>query len=195
MISEIRIKARASSMEEAEREIELLLDHARMVGYLEGIVPQSSSDLESHYGPVPGRDDWAVLGMPYEGRGGCKFYAEQDPLGGLKEFGFEVIEVDDFTPHGLHGVEGSEAEPVRRDVTEKVMVLHRRRPVTRDTSLGFERGDDSPPSEEEQAEHIRKEMAARLGVDPEHPRVVLALAAGEDSEMVQSYAVRPKATG
>jgi hypothetical protein len=127
MISEIRVKARAASMEEAEREIGILLDHARMAGFLEGFVPQSSreKDDDNHFSIVRRGDGWNRLGLMYEGRVVLAFEPERIVGGGLAQYGFDVIpkpvgpdEVAVFPPHEGQGF----------------MVLDRKVPVTREHS-------------------------------------------------------------
>lgn len=125
MISEIRVKARAASMEEAEREIEILLDHARMAGFLEGIVPSSSSVADDHYGEVRQRDRWIDLDpeLRYEGRVVLGFDPERVFGGGLKQFGYVV------TPEPVKAGD-IEAFPPHADCGH--MVLARQQPVTRE---------------------------------------------------------------
>lgn len=140
MISKIRVEARSYSMQEAESEIEGFIAHAKLAGYFEGIVPSVSHMSDHHFGmpqnqKVDTRDSWDELGLGYEGRIVYTFEPERiDPSGGLRQGGFEVTSVEDFTPHGLAGVEGSEKEPVRTDVSEDVIVLRRQRDATRDHS-------------------------------------------------------------
>lgn len=147
MISRIRVEARADSMEQAQREIEIVLEHVCQVGVLEGIVPHSSRVTDNHFSEVFQPDKWTQIGQPagqmatigipdrarmrYEGRRHITFDPEITE-GGLRLYGFEVTSVDDWRPHGIAGEENSTTEPVREDVTDKVMVLYRKNPVTRE---------------------------------------------------------------
>lgn len=137
MVSRIRVEVRGSSMESAEEVAALFLDHARMAGYIEGITPQEGAftDHHFHYPQMTGKpgdplDPWSELGLRYAGRMAFTFEPASQ-VGGIQQHGFEVVEIEDFTPHGLYGASGSETEPVRTDVTESVFVLHRCRAVTR----------------------------------------------------------------
>ena len=64
MISRIRVEARADSMEQAQREIEIVLDHACQAGVLEGVMPHSSRVTDDHFGEVRQPDRWTELGQP-----------------------------------------------------------------------------------------------------------------------------------
>lgn len=139
MISEIRVKSRAASMEQAEREIGMLLAHAQQAGFLEGITPQISNKVDDHYGNVYGNDGWNDLGQSYEGRVTIRFEPEVVE-GGLKEYGYKVaVDMPDVetSPLGSHG----------DDCTERVMVLTRENPVTRlhswegTSSYGYKSGE------------------------------------------------------
>jgi hypothetical protein len=130
MISRIRIEARASSMEEARREIEALLGHAQMAGYLEGLCPQASHIVDDHFGAVYAPDPWRALDMGYEGRIVLKFDPEPNPGGGLREYGYAVTRTDkdqNLPADVLSADEG-------KDVTADVIVLGRQCPVTRDSA-------------------------------------------------------------
>lgn len=128
MISRIRIEARASSMEEARHEIEIVLGHVQMAGYLEGLTPQSCSPSDEHFGRLYGHDQWSDLGMEFEGRMVLVFDPEPNPGGGLREYGYVVTRTD----------KDQIADPVMfgadegKDVTAEVIVLGRLSPVTRE---------------------------------------------------------------
>lgn len=106
-------------MDAAREVMTMLLDHARMAGYLEGVVPQSSVTTDDHYGYVKTFDLWHELGLPYEGRIVCKFDAERTK-GGLSQYGYEVK------------VDEAQDVPVPWDCGHGYVVLPRRFPVTRE---------------------------------------------------------------
>lgn len=129
MISAIRVECRTASLSEAEREIEIVLDHVRMAGVLEGIMPQVSTEPDNgdHYGRAQTLDEWQTLGLGYEGRKLIRFEPERvmQP-GGLKAFGYKVIRHDEQGPKdGWPADNGQE-------ITEQVIVLERRNEVTRE---------------------------------------------------------------
>lgn len=128
MISSIKVTARSTSMEEAEREIEMFVNHARMAGYLEGIAPQSSRWTDNHFERVQGSDGWRELGMEFLGRATITFDPDGPYDGGLREYGYRVVvdESDAGVPLGLRS--GGDGE----EVTATRIVLERQRPVTRD---------------------------------------------------------------
>lgn len=138
MVSRIRVEVRGGSMEAAERVATLLLDHARMAGVMEGVVPTTGewSDHFFHYPqftgkPGDGPDAWTELGLRYFGRVAFTF-EPQLVRGGLPTFEFEVTELGDFRPHGREGFPGSETELIREDATQKVIVLRRVNPIARE---------------------------------------------------------------
>lgn len=131
MISRIRIEARAASMEEARREIEIVLGHAQMAAYMEGLTPQSSQITDDHFGAVYGHDQWHDYGMSYEGRMMLKFEPEPNPGGGLKMYGLKVTrDIGDERKAG-HPFDPADDG---RDVTATSIVLNRQQEVTRDHS-------------------------------------------------------------
>jgi hypothetical protein len=142
MISRVRVEARAASMDDASREIDVLLGHLRMAGVLEGIVPQVSSVTDEHFGAVLGKEDaWHMLGLRNEGRVVVSFEPERAD-GGLKQFGFEVrekIDIPTMAPiassTGLHFTMSASAPmvPEWRDVDDAIVLL-RQFPVWRDNS-------------------------------------------------------------
>lgn len=153
MVSRIRVEVRGGSMEAAERVAFLLLGQVQMVGWLEGVTPQSGEYTDHHFHrpnmtmkftdpPEP----WSELGLPYAGR--LVFTFEPSVMsGGIPQSGFEVTQIEDYRPHGLHGHEGSDKELLRSDVSKHVIVLDRKNkvvdqdePVTPPT-LGQERID------------------------------------------------------
>lgn len=167
MVSKIRVEVRGGSMKAAERVASLFLDHARLVGLFEGIVPQSSryTDHFFNYPQMIGKpsdppDPWSELGMRYYGRMALSCDPEV-AFGGLKQFGYEVTQVDDFAPYGLAGHPGSESEPVRTEVAEKVIVLNRVNEVTRESILSLE---ETPP-EEADAEAILDNIRRLVNVE------------------------------
>lgn len=122
MISRLRVEARAGSMDAAREVIHMLLEHAQMAGYLEGIVPQSSRTSDDHYGYVQQFDGWHELGLPYEGRVVCKFDHER-ARGGLPQVGYEVKKIE------------TEADVLSPwDCGHGYVVLPRRFPVTRENA-------------------------------------------------------------
>lgn len=138
MVSRIRVDVRGGTLKAAERAAFVMLEHARVAGLLEGIVPSggewadnyfANADMKRKPGDAP--DPWSDLGLNYEGRIAFAF-EPQLMIGGQTQFGFEVIEIDDYTPHGLAGHPGSEAQPIRTDVTAKTIVLHRANAIQED---------------------------------------------------------------
>jgi hypothetical protein len=135
MISRIRVEARAASMEQARREIQIVLDHARMAGWLEGVVPSSSSVTDDHYGEVYKSDRWSGYtdasgaDLRFEGRMAVSFDPEVTD-GGLKQYTYEVQR------HELAHHDGKTGErvvdPTSWDVTNDVFVLERMNPITRE---------------------------------------------------------------
>lgn len=178
MISKITVTARAASMEEAEREIEVLMAHARMAGYLEGIVPQSVRGTDEHFGQAPGAERhpeaWRELGLPYEGRKSYSFEAEL-VRGGLKEYGFTVLQ----HPEGEQFTNDPPSLTDGEDITDRVIVLNRHYPATRDTTL-------ESPGDPTGLLNVQKEPS------PENMARVVALVA---REIVQSFGFTPQRGG
>lgn len=147
MVSRIRVEVRGGSMEAAEKVAFMLLDHARMAGYLEGVVG-SSSEYTDHFFNRPAvtkkfdggpPEPWGELGLPYAGRLSVAF----EPgvvSGGIRQFGKLVFERELAEPgeaeegeggyKRFDGDTGSLAE-----ITAGSMVLIRERPVTRESEL------------------------------------------------------------
>lgn len=139
MITRIRIDSRATSMEEAERENEIILDHMRMAGLLEGLTPRSSRIADEHFGRNRSQDKWHDVGLHFEGRTVIAFDPEFPSDGGLKQFGYEVIEMRraESPEKGVAGYLPVDSnDPMSYagcDIaTPHVMVLERKRPVTRE---------------------------------------------------------------
>lgn len=168
MVSRIRVEVRGGSMEAAERVALLVLGHAQMASYLEGVSPQTGDYTDHHFeypqmtrkmGAPP--DPWSELGMHYFGRVAFTFEpAVQD--GGVKQFSYVTLRqqiaepvsgggvggvggwvpVDLTDPEGLVGLEV---------VTDKTFVLDRVRPVTRDSTRDLYHSDLRPELTEGEA--------------------------------------------
>lgn len=144
MVSRIRVEVRGGSMEAAERAAFLLLDHARMAGFMEGVVPESGeyTDHFFNYPQVTGKpadapDPWTELGMRYAGRLSFTF----EPMvafGGIKEFGYRIYADESELPEERRSAGHGE------EVTPQVMVLQRQRLVTREHTW---EGTSNQPSE------------------------------------------------
>jgi hypothetical protein len=132
-------------MAEAEREIQIVLDHARMAGFLEGVVPGSSVVTDHHFGSADvrrgieaGPDPWSELGLTFDGRVVVSFEPEL-VVGGLKLWSHKVmVDYSDQITNPLErpGDHGA-------DVTEKSIVLQRVNEVTREHS--WENSSAFPP--------------------------------------------------
>lgn len=175
MVSRIRVEVRGGSMEAAERVAFLMFEHAQQAGYIEGITPQRGewTDHFFNYPQMTSKSDspdpWSELGMRYAGRLAFTYYPEVAG-GGYAQGGFEVTRIDDYTPHGLAGHEGSEREPIRTDVTGKVIVLDRRNEVKYGDALGLRigppidgEGGGAEASVEEILDNIRRLVNVREG--------------------------------
>lgn len=131
MISRIRVEARAASMEEARREIEIVLGHAQQAAFMEGLTPQVSRVTDDHFGAIYGHDQWHDFEMGYEGRMMLKFEPEPNPGGGLKQHGFKVTrDVEDDQSAGRP----FDAADDGADCTATSIVLTRQQEVTREYS-------------------------------------------------------------
>lgn len=158
MISRIRVESRANSMEEARVEVQMILDHLRMVGLLEGVVPRSSRVTDESFGQNRSQDKWHDVGLHFEGRMVVQFDPEFQHDGGLKQFGYQVT-------HNLLGPDrpADDSTPTLV-VTDGVIVLERQRKVTRESVLETE-GMFVEVGNVEDAESILSEIRA-------HPLVV-----------------------
>lgn len=110
MVSRIRVDTRAASMEEAEREAIMVLDHARLAGFMEGVMPQSGRWADNHFENVSfgrtAQDDpepWTELGLRYAGRVAFVFDPELVSGGGLVQYGVTVLEGEPGVPSNGHG--------------------------------------------------------------------------------------------
>jgi hypothetical protein len=134
MVSRIRVEVRGGSMEAAEKVAFLALTHAKMAGFLEGIVPESGAYTDHFFNypqmtgkPTDPPDPWSELGLRYAGRLTFSF----EPMvvrGGLKLYGYKVIRDDRQGPEDRWPSDNGE------DVTEQVIVLPRAYEVTREHS-------------------------------------------------------------
>lgn len=194
MVSRIRVEVRGGSMEAAERVAFLLLDHARMAGYLEGIMTQTSEYTDHHFhrpevmGKYPQPiDPWSELGMLYAGRVSCVF----DPgveQGGLRQYSFVTLKQEISEPGDPGGSDGgwvpvdpSDGEQLVKLplVTDEVMVLERRHPVTRDLPFSMMATEvEETASAEDVLDNIRrlvnvKDLKVETQNDPERPWAVV----------------------
>lgn len=172
MIAQIKVTARSASMEEAEREIEVFLNHARMAGYVEGIAPQSSSWTDNHFQRVNGSDSWVERGMPFAGRVTMTFDPDGPFDGGMLQHEHEVYAREDgaslrsavraLLSVGVNNVAAGDERALaayrlvqdlldgERDATQRVIVLARARPVTRfDHGGAYVKGDPWEPLTED----------------------------------------------
>lgn len=153
MISRIRVEARAASMDEAQREIELVLGHAHIAALLEGVAGGMSGPqfTDSHFGEKYGNDLWNQNGLRFEGRMALTFEASPDPGGGLKQYSFRVVKDysdQNIDPNIVPNDDG-------KDVSDTVFVLDRIRPVTREHSWdGLPPSANNPPEGTADAEAV-----------------------------------------
>lgn len=113
MITRIRIEAEADSIEQAKREIDILMGHAKLVALLEGIGwPDGGKMADEHYGAKT-QDEFEKDGansLVYKGRQVASFGYNKVEEGGLKQYGFKVLDTDqpsmvwDTSTSSPHGV-------------------------------------------------------------------------------------------
>jgi hypothetical protein len=104
MLASARVVMRAESMEAAEREALILLDHLRLAGLLEGLAgevmrygPPHFENVQIQRSMSDGPEPWAELGLPYLGRMSFEFEPSR-VLGGLMQHGIEVTESEPLQP-------------------------------------------------------------------------------------------------
>lgn len=182
MISRIRVEARAATMEEAKREIEVVLNHAQQAAYLEGL-GGACNLTDNHYGEVRGRDQWSALGLDQEGRQVIAFEPTPNPGGGVRQYGYSVLVNEEDQPEALRSAnDGSEC-------TRDVLVLLRDRPITMES---FWLHDEPEATAEEILANIRQLVNVRsLTVEMVPP------ASGDDTYrwLVQAEVASPGASG
>jgi hypothetical protein len=149
MISEIRVKTRAASMDLARDQVELMLQQASQVAALEGWgymwQPQEIVVTE-----VFGRDPWTEQNgtdgksmLRYEGRGAIRFDPLNEIGGGIRLYGYKVTAVaDQEGPDGPLCVTGDPGQ----DITQDTLVIQRINPVVHDHVWGS--ADDEESSDD-----------------------------------------------
>ena len=93
MISRVRIEAEATSVEQAKHEIDILIKHLRQAAYLEGIASVKADVSDEHYGGTT-RSVAGKLTHLYEGRQVVTFDHNEVVEGGLKQYGFKVLDTN-----------------------------------------------------------------------------------------------------
>lgn len=192
MVSRIRVETRGGSMEAAERVAFLILDHARMAGLLEGVVPESG-EYTDHFFNRPivtrkfgeGPEPWTELGLHYAGRLTFAF----EPMvaqGGIKQFGHIVLNrrqaepFDDSAEGGWERVTEDDL-PKLEEVTESVIVLQRQNEVTREhTWEGLSRAITVPSLGEASAEDVLDNIRRLSNVN----EVKVNVTGGPDEESI-----------
>jgi hypothetical protein len=151
MITRIRIEAQADSLEQAKREIDILMAHAKTAALLEGIASDLHETTDEHYGAFTEEEQAnEVMFGRYKGRQVARFAHNKVEEGGLKQYGFKVLDADSRKPDAYN----TTSEPTGvitysgtlsstmwsswtenaglKDVTDEHMVLRRANPASRE---------------------------------------------------------------
>lgn len=150
MITAVRVEAIGESPAELQAEIDAVLVHFCMAGYLEGVVPQRSEVADEVYPRRQGQTGWKSpegreFWMQFEGRKVLRFEPNEgwDVQRPIEQIEYQVVDlghepVPDTTPSprvtgDVSNLSGSVieqlAEPILRDVTPEVIVLRRQLPM------------------------------------------------------------------
>lgn len=145
MITAVRVEGIGGSPAELQAELDAVLGHFCMAGYLEGVVPQASEIADEVYPRRPSEQPWKSPGgrefwLSFEGRKVLRFepnegWDMQRPVEQVEyrviDRGFEPVPAEVQFTGDVTRAEGTAlmAEPIYRDVSAETIVLRRQLPM------------------------------------------------------------------